>query len=146
MHILLTLKCATLIIKSIHNLSCKLIGHSLTTALTCKKDKILHRNTLLTIWTNLSRNLEGCTTDTTALYLYLRSNVIKCLLPDFKSRLFLVRHLSLYDIKCIVENLIRCILLSIIHQMINELRDLLVIEDWIWKDHSLLWFCFSHFK
>ena len=29
--------------------------------------------------------------------------------------------------------------------MIHEFRDLLVIEDWIWKDHSLLWFCFSHF-
>ena len=32
-----------------------------------------------------------------------------------------------------------------IHLMIHEFRDLLVIEDWIWKDHSLLWFCFSHF-
>ena len=41
--------------------------------------------------------------------------------PDFKSRLFLIRHLSLYNVKCIVENLIRCILLSIIHQMIYEL-------------------------
>ena len=121
MHILLTLKSTTLIIKSIHNLCSKLISHSLTTALTCKKNKILHRNTLLTIRTNLCRNLEGCTTDTTALNLYLRSNIIKCLLPDFKSRLFLVRHLSLYNVKCIVENLIRCILLSIIHQMIYEL-------------------------
>jgi hypothetical protein len=30
--------------------------------------------------------------------------------------------------------------------MINELRDLLVVEDRIWNDHSLLWFCFSHFN
>ena len=28
---------------------------------------------------------------------------------------------------------------------VYEFRDLLVIEDWIWEDHSLLWFCFSHF-
>ena len=67
------------------------------------------------------------------------------LLPNLKGRLLLVRHLSLNGIKCIVENLIRCILLTVIHQMIHEFRDLLVIEDWIWKDHSLLWFCFSHF-
>ena len=145
MHILLALECATLIVISIHNLCSELICHSLTTTLASEDNKILHRDTLLAIRTNFCRNLEGCTTNTAALNLNLWSNIVESLLPNLKCRLLLVSHLSLYGIECIVENLIRCILLTIIHQMIYEFRDLLVIEDWIWEDHSLLWFCFSHF-
>jgi hypothetical protein len=30
--------------------------------------------------------------------------------------------------------------------VVYKLRDLLVVEDGIGKNHALLWFCFSHFK
>ena len=41
-HILLTLECATLIVESVHNLSCELVGHLLATALAGELDHVLH--------------------------------------------------------------------------------------------------------
>src|SRR3712207_1163943 len=120
MHIFFTLECTTLIVVSVYNLSCELLSHRLSATLTGKSDKVLHRNTLLTIRTDFCWNLECCTTDTTALNFYLRSDIIQSLLPNFESRLFLLGHLTLYGIKRIVENLIRNGFLTVIHQVINE--------------------------
>ena len=36
------------------------------------------------------------------------------------------------------------ILFTIIHQMVYELRNLLVIKHGIRKDNAFFWFCFSH--
>ena len=52
---------------------------------------------------------------------------------------------QIYGVQSFVEDFVRCIFLSIVHQVIDKLRYILVIEDWIWQDHTLLWFCFSHF-
>ena len=35
--------------------------------------------------------------------------------------------------------------IPIIHQVIYEFRNLLIIKYWIRKDHTFFWFCFSHF-
>ena len=56
-----------------------------------------------------------------------------------------ILHLTLDGLECIVENLVRNGLLAIVHQVVHKLRHFLVVEDWIGKDHTLLWFCFSHF-
>ena len=106
MHVFLTLEGSALIVVCVHNLSSKLLCHALTAALTCEQDKVLHRNAFLALGTYLSRNLESCATYTTALHLYLRSDVVESLLPYLQSRLFFLCHLLLHYIKCIVKNLV----------------------------------------
>src|SRR5574344_834194 len=132
MHILLTFECATLIIECVHDFSSQFVCHRLTATLTRESNHILHRNAFFTIGTNFCRNLESSTTDTAALHLHLRGDIIESLLPYFEGRLLFILHLSLNSLKCIVENFIRCRLLTIIHQMINEFRHFFVVEDWIW--------------
>ena len=48
-------------------------------------------------------------------------------------------------LKSAIENSVRYVLLSIVHQVVNELRNHLIVENGIRKDHTLFWFCFSHF-
>ena len=47
--------------------------------------------------------------------------------------------------KSVVEDFVRSILLSIIHQMVYKFRNLLIVKYWIRKDHTFFRFCFSHF-
>lgn len=84
MHIFFALERTTLFVISIHNFRRKFLCHGFTTALTSEIYHIFHRNRLLAIRTDFSRNLECCTTDSTRLNLYLRSDFIKSRLPDFK--------------------------------------------------------------
>lgn len=144
-HILLTLERTTLVVEGVHDLSGQLLSHALATALACEGDHILHGDTLLAVGTNLSRNLERSTTDTAALHLHLRSDVVEGLLPNLKRGLLLVLHLGAYELEGSIEDLIRGILLTVVHQVVDKLGDLLVIELRIREDHMLLWFCFSHF-
>ena len=106
MHIFLTLESTTLVIVSIHNLSSELVSHALTATLTCESNKVLHRDTLLTLGTNLGRNLEGSTTDTAALYLHLGSDVVEGLLPYLESGLLLLGHLLLNGVKGVIEDFV----------------------------------------
>ena len=105
-HILLTLVSTTLVVVSIHNLSSKLVSHALTATLACESDKVLHRDALLALGANFGRNLECSTTNTAALYLHLRSNIVESLLPNFESGLLLLGHLLLYGIKGLVEDFV----------------------------------------
>ena len=121
MHIFLTLVCSTLVVESVHDLGSELVGHRLAATLACEVDHVLHRDAFLTVRTYFSRNLECGTTDTAALYLHLRSDIVEGSLPNFECRLFLVAHFSLDGFKGLVEDLIRNRLLSIVHQMVNKL-------------------------
>lgn len=145
MHIFFALERTTLFVISIHNFRRKFLCHGFTTALTSEIYHIFHRNRLLAIRTDFSRNLECCTTDSTRLNLYLRSDFIKSRLPDFKSRFLRIFILFTYDFKSSIEYLIRSILLAVIHKMIYKLGHFLVSKNGIRKDHTFLWFSFSHF-
>ena len=46
--------------------------------------------------------------------------------------------------KYVLEDRVSNTLLSIVHEVVNELSNLYIAINWIWKDHTLLWFCFSH--
>ena len=106
MHIFLTLEGTTLIVVCVHNLGSELVSHRLTATLACITDKVLHRDALLAVRTDFGRNLESSTTDTTALHLHLRSDVVESLLPYFEWALLLLCHLFLYDVERVVENLV----------------------------------------
>ena len=72
--------------------------------------------------------LEGSTTDTAALDFYLRSDVVERSLPDLKSSLIFLLDLLAYDLKRGVEDIEGDILLTVVHQVINELRHLYVTK------------------
>ena len=144
-HVFFTLVSAALVVKGVHNLGSQFVGHGLAATFAGVRNHVLHRDTFLALCTYFGRNLERGTTNTAALHLHLRSDVVQGRLPDFEGRLLFLLHLCLYGIKGVVENFVRGILLTIVHQVINELRDLLVVVHGIGKDHAFLWFCFSHF-
>ena len=144
--VLLTLEGSTLLIVSIHDLSSKLLCHGLTTSLAGKADEVLHRDGLLTLRGDLSGHLEVGTSDTAALHLYLRGDVLESLLPDLERGLLLLGHLILDDIQSVVEDLEGKVLLSVKHHVIDELRHLLITIDGIRKDSPLFLGKFSHFS
>src|SRR5574344_1604734 len=145
MHILLALERTTLLVESIHDFSGELVSHALSLALACERDEVLHRDGFLAVSTDLSWHLECSATYTTALHLHLRSDVVECLLPDFQRGLLFILHLVLYVLQCCVEDSVCNTLLSIVHEVVNELCHLHITINWIWKHHTLLWFSFSHF-
>ena len=49
------------------------------------------------------------------------------------------------EIESTIENCIRDVFLSVVHQMVNEFRYHLIAVNGIGKDHTFFWFCFSHF-
>ena len=69
-----------------HNFSRKFFSHAVSASLAGVKDHIFYRDRSFTGRINFSRHLESSTTDTAALYFYLRSNILQCLLPDLQSR------------------------------------------------------------
>ena len=131
-HIFFTLESTTLVVECIYNFGRQFVRHRLTTTLTCKNNQILHRNRLFTIRADLSRNLESSTSYAARLHLYLRCDVIESCLPYFKSRLFFIRHLGLYRIQCGIKDFKCGILLTVIHQVVNEFRHLYITENRIW--------------
>ena len=120
-HVLLTLEGTTLVVVSVHNLSGQLLSHALSAALAGEEDHVLHRHALLTVGANLCRHLEGSTTDTAALHLHLRSDVVEGLLPDLQGSLLLLGSLLLHNVEGVVEDAVRDALLTIVHQVVNKL-------------------------
>ena len=127
-HIFLALEGSTLAIECIHNLCCKLVCHGLTTTLASKEDEVLHGDRFLTLGADFRWHLEGSTTDTAALDFYLGSDVVERSLPDLKSSLIFLLDLLAYDLKRGVEDIEGDILLTVVHQVINELRHLYVTK------------------
>ena len=143
-HIFLTLEGGTLAIECIHDLCSKLICHGLTTALASKEDEVLHGDRFLTLGADFGRHLEGSTTDTAALDFYLRSDVVEGSLPDLQGRLVFLLDLLAYNLERGVEDIEGDALLTVVHQVINELRHLNVTKYGIREYLSLFGFSFSH--
>ena len=120
-HVLLTLEGTTLVVESVHDLGSELVGHGVTAALACESDEVLHSHAHLTLWANLCRHLECGATDTAALHLHLRSDVGEGLLPNLEGRLLLVGCLGLHDVEGVVEDGVRSVLLTVVHQVVDEL-------------------------
>ena len=115
-----------------HNFSRKFFSHAVSASLAGVKDHIFYRNRSFTGRINFSRHLESSTTDTTALYFYLRSNILQCLLPDLQSRfLFFFCNFFLNDIQCVIKDLERNSLFTVHHQVINKPRHQYIVEFWI---------------
>ena len=143
-HIFLTFEGTTLFVVSVHDLSCKFIGHGFTTALTSEADKVLHGNRFLTVGTDFSRHLEGGTTDTARLYFDLRSDFIQRDLPDFESTLLFVLHLLTDEFESVIEDLVAHVFLTVVHEVVYELGNFLVSVNGIGEDQPLLRLCFTH--
>ena len=89
-------------------------------------------------------HLEGSTTDTAALDFYLRSDVVEGSLPDLQGRLVFLLDLLAYNLERGVEDIEGDALLTVVHQVINELRHLNVTKYGIREYLSLFGFSFSH--
>ena len=64
-HIFLALVSTALVVECVYDFGSELLSHCLATALAGVEDQIFHRDRLLAVGTDFSRNLECRTTDTT---------------------------------------------------------------------------------
>ena len=94
------------------------VGHRLLAPLAGVSDQPFHRQGIAALRTNFDRHLVGGATDTAALHLEDRLDVVHCLLEDVHRSL---AGLLFDDSHRLEENAFRCRLLAVIHQAVDEL-------------------------
>src|SRR5690554_7992893 len=100
MHVFFLLVSAALLVVCSNNFSGQFIGHGFTAPLTCKKNQVLHTVSNFTLSADFGRYLEGSTTYTAALHLYVGSNVFQGFFADFEYRLAFFLGLEIGSAPC----------------------------------------------
>ena len=125
-HFFLTLNGCACIIDGIHNLICKAIFHSLLGTIAGEGGQPAKRQRLSSVRTNLDRYLICSTADTSCLYFQNRHDVVHCFLESINS---LLACLFLDLSKCAVYNLLCNALLTIEHDLVDQLGNELAVVN-----------------